>query len=59
VEHEKHLEQLKRKHFELEEKINFEQKKLSYSESEIKMFKKKKLHIKDKIKKVAERVVYN
>ena len=55
----KHLEELRRKHFELEEKISFEQKQLGYSELEIKMFKKKKLHIKDKIKKIVQKSVYN
>ena len=55
----KHLEELRRKHFELEEKIVFEQKQPGYSELEIKMFKKKKLCIKDKIKKIVKKVVYN
>lgn len=55
----KHLEELRRKHFELEEKISFEQKQPRYSELEIKMFKKKKLHIKDKIKKIVQKSVYN
>ncbi len=56
---EKHLEELRRKHFELEEKIIFEQKGLGFSELEIKMFKKKKLHIKDRIKKIVQRIIYN
>ena len=52
---EKHLAELRRKHFELEEKISVEQKRPGISELEIKTFKKKKLHIKDKIWKVAKR----
>ena len=56
---ESHLEELRRKHFQLDEKINFEQKQIQFSELEIKMFKKKKLYIKDQIKKIALRVVYN
>jgi hypothetical protein len=56
---EKHLEELRRKHFELGEKISFEQKGLVLSELEIKMFKKKKLYIKDRIKKIAQRIIYN
>ena len=56
---EKHLEELKRKHFELEEKITIEQKRLSFSEIDLKVFKKKKLYIKDRIKKIALSFVYN
>lgn len=56
---EKHLEELRRKHFELETKINLEQKQPWSSELEIKMFKKKKLHIKDQIKKIVRKVIYN
>ena len=56
---EKHLAALRRKHIQLEEKIIFEQRQPGFSELEIKSFKKKKLHIKDQIKKIAERVVYN
>ena len=56
---EKHLEELRRKHFELEEKISFEQKQPGHSELEIKVFKKKKLYIKDKIKRIVQTVIYN
>ena len=56
---EKHLEELRRKHFELEEKISFEQKQPGYAELKIKMFKKKKLYIKDKIEKIVQKVTYN
>ena len=56
---EKHLEELRRKHFELEEKISFEQKQPGFSELEIKMFKKKKLYIKNKKKKIVHGAVYN
>ena len=56
---ENYLEELRRKHFQLDEKINFKQKQPQFSEFEIKMFKKKKLHIKDQIKKIALQVVYN
>ena len=48
-----------RKHFQLDEKINFEQKQPQFSELEIKLFKKQKLCIKDRIKKIASRIVYN
>ena len=51
---EKHLVELRRKHFELEETINTEQKKLGSSEFEIKRLKKKKLYLKDRISKVAQ-----
>ena len=42
---EKHLVELRRKHFELEETINTAQKRLGSSEFEIKRLKKKKLFI--------------
>ncbi len=49
-----HLVELRRKHFELEEIITTEQKRPGFSEFEIKMLKKKKLHIKDRISKVGQ-----
>ena len=51
---EKHLVELRRKHFELEETINTEQKRLGFSEFEIKKLKKKKLFIKDRINRVIQ-----
>ena len=51
---EKHLVELRRKHFELEETINTEQKRLGSSEFEIKKLKKKKLFIKDRISRVIQ-----
>lgn len=56
---EKHLEELRRKHFELEETISSKQKWPSFSELEIKRLKKKKLRIKDRITKVAQNSMYN
>ena len=56
---ENYLEELRRKHFQLDEKINFEQKQPQFAELEIKLFKKQKLYIKDQIKKIALRVLYN
>ena len=56
---ENYLEELRRKHFQLDEKINFEQKQPHFAELEIKLFKKQKLCIKDQIKKIASRIVYN
>ena len=56
---ENYLEELRRKHFELDEKISFEQKQPQFAELKVKMFKKKKLYIKDKIKKIIQRVIYN
>ena len=51
---EQHLVVLRRKHFELEETINIQQKQPSFSEIEIKKLKKKKLYIKDRISKVCQ-----
>ena len=56
---ENYLEELRRKHFQLDEKINFEQKQPQFAELEIKLFKKQKLCIKDQIKKITSRIVYN
>ena len=56
---ENYLEELRRKHFELDEKISLEQKQPQFSELKVKMLKKKKLYIKDKIKKIIQRVIYN
>ena len=53
---ENYLEELRRKHFQLDEKINFEQKQPQFAELEIKLFKKQKLCIKDQIKKIASRI---
>ena len=50
----KHLVELRRKHFELEETINTKQKRLGSSEFEIKKLKKKKLFIKDRISRVIQ-----
>ncbi len=55
---EQHLVELRRKHFELEEIINIEQKRPGYSEFEIKKLKKKKLYIKDRITRVVQETVY-
>ena len=54
---EHHLVELRRKHFELEETINIQQKKPGFSELEIKRLKKKKLYIKDRISKVGQGTV--
>ena len=51
---EQHLVVLRRKHFELEETINIQQKQPSFSEIEIKKLKKNKLYIKDRISKVCQ-----
>ena len=51
---ERHLVELRRKHFELEETINTEQKRPGSSELEIKALKKRKLYIKDRISKVTQ-----
>ena len=56
---ERHLVELKRKHFELEETINLEQKNPSFSDFKIKKLKKEKLQLKDRISKVEKKVVYN
>jgi hypothetical protein len=53
---EKHLEELRRKHYELEETISYEQRQAGSPELEIKKLKKKKLHIKDRIREVLLRV---
>ena len=53
---EKHLEELRRKHYELEETISYEQRQVGAPELEIKKLKKKKLHIKDRIREVLLRV---
>ena len=52
---EKHLEVLRRKHFELEEIISHEQRQVASQGLEIKKLKKKKLHIKDRIREVSLR----
>ena len=51
---ERHLIQLRRKHFELEEIISMEQKRPGVSDLEIKTLKKKKLYLKDRITKVVQ-----
>ena len=56
---ERHLVELKRKHFELEETINSEQKNPGFSDLKIKRLKKEKLQLKDRICKVEQIVVYN
>ena len=56
---EQHLVELRRKHFELEETINTQQKRPGFSELEIKRLKKKKLYIKDRISKVLQETIYN
>ena len=53
---ERHLEELKRKHFELDEIIYKEQKQPAFSGMEIRKLKKKKLYIKDRIEKVLQRI---
>ena len=55
---EKHLVQLRRKHFELEEIISSEQKRPGFSELELKVLKKKKLYLKDRIIKAAQGAAY-
>ena len=51
---EKHLIELRRKHFEIEETTISEQKRPGFSELEIKRLKKKKLYLKDRISRVAQ-----
>ena len=51
---ERHLVQLRRKHFELAEIISMEQKRPGVSDLEIKRLKKEKLYLKDRISKVAQ-----
>ena len=51
---EHYLVKLRLKHFQLDEIINTEQKRLSFSELEIKELKKQKLYIKDRISKVGQ-----
>ena len=48
---EKHLEELRRKHFELKEMIDFEQKRPSVSYIKLTSLKKQKLKLKDRIEK--------
>ncbi len=51
---ERHLVELRRKHIELEEIINTEQKRPGVSDLEIKRLKKEKLYLKDRISKVVQ-----
>ena len=51
---ERHLVELRRKHVELEEIINTEQKRPGVSDLEIKRLKKEKLYLKDRISKVVQ-----
>jgi len=56
---EKHLEQLRRKHFELQEMIDLEQKRPSVSHIRLTNLKKQKLKLKDRIEKFVQVITYN
>ena len=56
---EKHIEELRRKHIELEEIIEFEQKRPSVSHIRITNLKKQKLKLKDRIEKFSNSSTYN
>ena len=55
----KHLEELRRKHVELQEMIDFEQKRPSVSQLRLTALKKQKLNLKDRIEKFRQALCYN
>tara|TARA_Y100001934_G_C12056631_1_gene633303 strand:- start:54 stop:299 length:246 start_codon:yes stop_codon:yes gene_type:complete len=55
----KHLEELRRKHFELQEMIDYEQKQPAVSQIKLTTLKKQKLKLKDRIEKYTQALIYN